>query len=581
MSKIMEPTTPSDPNLNPIRPNEPELDLYTIPSYSSWFSWHDIHETERAALREFFDGSSITRTPKIYKEYRDFIINKYREDPSRRLTFTEIRKSLVGDVSLLNKVFLFLNNWGLINFSCEKNEEIGLGSGNVDVRVEDGAPNGVRIVEMPDKLKPISVGSVQSSAEGSGGGGSGLKLPSLASYSDVFGELVGKKEEVVCGNCGGSCDSGQYEYSKGDYLICQKCFNDGTYGENKSKDDFKLKDSAENDGSNAAVWTEEETLRLLESVSRHGNDWDLVAQNVKTKTKLDCISKLIELPFGDLILSSTYGKGNSSGQIGSTNNSKQFPAAPSEHQDDTKHEDQLHEQMNASEEKGDVMDDGPLLKRRRITSVSDAGGSLMKQAALISTMVGPDITAAAAEAAVAALCDETACPREIFDGEEDFPSNGFSSPSFHSKSKRVDEVDASEVKQTPTQSVSFAQHACLGTEEASAWQNDIPLSLRLRAAVATTLGAAAAHAKLLADQEDREVENLMATIVETQLKKLHHKIKHFDDLELIMEKEYAELDELTESLTEERIDVLQRAIRAGISKSRDHAPIKFHMSNVV
>ncbi|XP_034926032.1 SWI/SNF complex subunit SWI3A [Populus alba] len=575
MSKIMEPTTPSDPNLNPIRPNEPELDLYTIPSYSSWFSWHDIHETERAALREFFDGSSITRTPKIYKEYRDFIINKYREDPSRRLTFTEIRKSLVGDVSLLNKVFLFLNNWGLINFSCEKNEEIGLGSGNVDVRVEDGAPNGVRIVEMPDKLKPISVGSVQSSAEGSGGGGgggSGLKLPPLASYSDVFGELVGKKKEVVCGNCGGSCDSGQYEYSKGDYLICQKCFNDGTYGENKSKDDFKLKDSAENNGSNAAAWTEEETLRLLESVSRHGNDWDLVAQNVKTKTKLDCISKLIELPFGDLILSSTYGKGNSSGQIGSTNNSKQFPAAPSEHQDDTKHEDQLHEQMNANEEKGDVMDDGPLLKRRRVTSVSNAGGSLMKQAALISTMVGPDITAAAAEAAVAALCDETACPREIFDGEEDFPSNGFSSPSFHSKSKRVDEVDASEVKQTPTQS---------GTEEASAWQNDIPLSLRLRAAVATTLGAAAAHAKLLADQEDREVENLMATIVETQLKKLHHKIKHFDDLELIMEREYAELDELTESLTEERIDVLQRAIRAGISKSRDHAPIKFHMSNVV
>lgn len=574
MSKIMEPTTHSDPNLNPIRPNEPELDLYTIPSYSSWFSWHDIHETERVALREFFDGSSITRTPKIYKEYRDFIINKYREDPSRRLTFTEIRKSLVGDVSLLNKVFLFLNNWGLINFSCEKNEEIGSGSGNVDVRVEDGAPNGVRIVEMPDKLKPISVGSVQSSAEGSGGGGSGtgLKLPPLASYSDVFGELVGKKKEVVCGNCGGSCDSGQYEHSKGDYLICQKCFNDGTYGENKSKDDFKLKVSAENNGSNAAVWTEEETLRLLESVSRHGNDWDLVAQNVKTKTKLDCISKLIELPFGDLILSSTYGKGNSSGQIGSTNNSKQVPAAPSEHQDDTKHEDQLHEQMNANEEKGDVMDDGPLLKRRRITSVSDAGGSLMKQVALISTMVGPDITAAAAEAAVAALCDETACPREIFDGEEDFPSNGFSSPSFHSKSKRVDEVDASEVKQTPTQSVN---------EEASAWQNDIPLSLRLRAAVATTLGAAAAHAKLLADQEDREVENLMATIVETQLKKLHHKIKHFDDLELIMEKEYAELDELTESLTEERIDVLQRAIRAGISKSRDHAPIKFHMSNVV
>ncbi|CAK7336763.1 unnamed protein product [Dovyalis caffra] len=568
----MEPTAHSDPNLNQTRPNEPELDLYTIPSYSSWFSWHDIHETERVALREFFDGSSITRTPKIYKEYRDFIINKYREDPSRRLTFTEIRKSLVGDVSLLNKVFLFLNNWGLVNFSCEKDEGTGLslGSGNVDVRVEDGAPNGVRVVEMPDKLKPISVGSVQSGAEGSGGV---LKLPPLASYSDVFGEFVGKKKEAVCGNCGGSFESGRYESSKqDDYVICQKCLSDGTYGENKSKDEFKLNDNADNNGTNSAVWTEEETLRLLESVLRHGDDWDLVAQNVQTKTKLDCISKLIELPFGDLILSSTYGKGNSNGQSGSTNNSKQVPVAPSKLQDDTKNEDQLHEQMNANEENGVIVDDGPSLKRKRITSVSDAGGSLMKQVALFSTMVGPDITAAAAEAAVAALCDETACPREIFDGEEDFPTKGFSSPSFHSKSERVDEVDDSEMKRTPTLS---------GTEETPAWQNDIPLSLRLRAAVATALGAAAAHAKLLADQEDREVENLMATIVETQLKKLHHKMKHFDDLELIMEKEYAELDELTESLTEERIDVLQRAIRAGISKWRDHASIKSHMANVV
>jgi SWI/SNF related-matrix-associated actin-dependent regulator of chromatin subfamily C len=41
--------------------------------------------------------------------------------------------------------------------------------------------------------------------------------------------------------------------------------------------------------------------------------------------------------------------------------------------------------MNANEEKGDVMDDGPLLKRRRITSVSDAGGSLMKQVEFTAT----------------------------------------------------------------------------------------------------------------------------------------------------------------------------------------------------
>lgn len=55
------------------------------------------------------------------------------------------------------------------------------------------------------------------------------------------------------------------------------------------------------------------------------------------------------------------------------------------------------------------------------------------------------------------------------------------------------------------------------TQEASSEKNDIPLTLRIRAAVATALGTAAAHAKLLADQEDREIENLVATIIETQV----------------------------------------------------------------
>lgn len=41
-----------------------------------------------------------------------------------------------------------------------------------------------------------------------------------------------------------------------------------------------------------------------------------------------------------------------------------------------------------------------------------------------------------------------------------------------------------------------------------------------------------------------------------------------------MEEEYAELEDLKESLIEERIDVLQRAITAGMPKWRDHMPAK-------
>lgn len=58
------------------------------------------------------------------------------------------------------------------------------------------------------------------------------------------------------------------------------------------------------------------------------------------------------------------------------------------------------------------------------------------------------------------------------------------------------------------------------------------------------------------------------------MKKLHQKIKHFDDLELIMEKEYTEIEDLKDSLLAERIEVLQRAVNAGISRWRDHFAVK-------
>ena len=37
----------------------------------------------------------------VYKEYRNFMINKHREDVKRRLTFTECRKLLAGVETIL------------------------------------------------------------------------------------------------------------------------------------------------------------------------------------------------------------------------------------------------------------------------------------------------------------------------------------------------------------------------------------------------------------------------------------------------------------------------------------------------
>ncbi|KAM6570357.1 hypothetical protein CsatB_018342 [Cannabis sativa] len=553
-----------------VRPEQPELDLYTIPSHSSWFLWDEIHDTERIYLKEFFDGSSFSRTPKIYKEYRDFIINKYREDPSRRLTFTEVRKSLVGDVNLLRRVFLFLEKWGLINFGAsssggdEDGSEVVVEEGS-KVKTEEGVPNGIRVVAMPNSIKPIT-------AQATTGNNKkepvhyGVKLPPLTSYTNHFADLI-KQKELVCGNCGDRCPSGSgyYKYTKGDFLICTKCFKNESYGENKSVEDYTFIESNQDSAHHEAVWNESETLLLLESVMKYGDDWELVAQNVPTKNKLDCIAKLIELPLGEILgsASATNKKVNSNDVNGNLNSSKQVELISSENEEIVKTGEQQDEKINEGEQNGDTVEHVPPLKRQRIDSLSGLGGSLMKKVALLSTEVGPHITAAAAEAAVTALCEEISCPKELFYGDDDSVTN-----ELHTRipdTERVLEVEDAMMEGGPTQS---------DNQGKSVEKDDIPLTLQVRTAVATALGAAAARAKLLADQEEREMEHLVATIIGTEMKKLNCKIKHFEDLEVMMKKKHAEMEEMEEILLEERIDVLQKAFTAGIPRWKDHPSVK-------
>ncbi|KAH0461609.1 hypothetical protein IEQ34_009184 [Dendrobium chrysotoxum] len=76
-----------------------------------------IHETEKRILPEFFDERSSSKNPSVYKYYRDSIIGRFRANPSRKITFTEARRGLVGDVGSVRRVFDFLEAWGLINYT--------------------------------------------------------------------------------------------------------------------------------------------------------------------------------------------------------------------------------------------------------------------------------------------------------------------------------------------------------------------------------------------------------------------------------------------------------------------------------
>jgi SWI/SNF related-matrix-associated actin-dependent regulator of chromatin subfamily C len=87
-----------------------------LPSYSTWFDMNTVHSIERKALPEFFNSRNRSKTPHVYKDYRDFMINTYRLNPIEYLTVTACRRNLAGDVCAIMRVHAFLEQWGLINY---------------------------------------------------------------------------------------------------------------------------------------------------------------------------------------------------------------------------------------------------------------------------------------------------------------------------------------------------------------------------------------------------------------------------------------------------------------------------------
>lgn len=87
-----------------------------LPSYSTWFDMNSIHDIERKAMAEFFNTRNRSKTPAVYKDYRDFMINTYRLNPVEYLTVTACRRNLAGDVCAIMRVHAFLEQWGLINY---------------------------------------------------------------------------------------------------------------------------------------------------------------------------------------------------------------------------------------------------------------------------------------------------------------------------------------------------------------------------------------------------------------------------------------------------------------------------------
>lgn len=233
---------------NPIK----QTHAIIIPSYASWFRMKKIHKIEKDSLPEFFTGNHPSKSPKIYANYRNFMMNSYRLNPNEYLTLTSCRRNLVGDVGTLMRVHRFLNKWGLINYQVNPSFKPGYAIEKLpnensvglpytgDFHVTYDTPRGL----FPfDTYKPTT---------------DNIDIGKLRSFLKSGGETEEKRGEKRTG--------------------------EDTEGQSKRQRDN---------------WTSEEEDSLVKSIKEFKNDWYKIAKAVGNKTPQECVMKFLKLPIED------------------------------------------------------------------------------------------------------------------------------------------------------------------------------------------------------------------------------------------------------------------------------------------
>ncbi|RWA05900.1 hypothetical protein EKO27_g9207 [Xylaria grammica] len=268
-----------------------------LPSYSTWFDMNDINTIERKALPEFFNSRNRSKTPHVYKDYRDFMINTYRLNPVEYLTVTACRRNLAGDVCAIMRVHAFLEQWGLINYQVDAEQrpsQVGPPfTGHFKV-----------ICDTPRGLQPWQPAADPILLEGkknqdtdqkahtaaTSAGERNLEIGRNIYESSAKGTKLTKTENKPNGEsaANGTDDGLRGPVAK---VFCQNCGIDCTRAYSTILD-------------RDAPWSDAEILRLLEGLEKYDDDWSEIAEHVGTRTREECVLQFLQLDIEDKYLES-------------------------------------------------------------------------------------------------------------------------------------------------------------------------------------------------------------------------------------------------------------------------------------
>merc|ERR1712013_205854 len=457
-----------------------------VPSYSAWFDYNSIHAIEKRHLPEYFNAKNRSKTPEIYLSYRNFMIDTYRLNPTEYLTSTACRRNLAGDVCAIMRVHAFLEQWGLINYQVD-----------MEARPTAMGPPPTShfhiLADTPAGLAPVNPPKTPQ--------------PSAArTLLDLEGKRVDRPDPERKPDVG---------------------------GEFGLKTDIYDRRNAALKRASAAVasrdWTQQETLLLLEALEMYKDDWNKVCEHVGSRTQDECILHFLRLPIEDPYLEDPESGGGALGPLA-------YQPIP----------------------------------------FSSSGNPIMSTVAFLASVVDPRVASSAAKAAMeefAKIKDEV--PSAIMDahmknvkeavengadngdevgleksgiagtekeGEEDEKKEDKDKKDEKDGDEKMETEDGTDVKKEDGEETDKDKEKEkikkdeLKKDEKPAEpkkpetaQDRLIKDGQLQGAASAALASAAVKAKHLAAVEERKIKSLVALLVETQMKKLEIKLRHFEE----------------------------------------------------
>ncbi|EAT87022.2 hypothetical protein SNOG_05958 [Parastagonospora nodorum SN15] len=531
-----------------------------IPSYATWFDMRYIDYRERKALPEFFNNRNRSKTPAVYRDYRDFMINTYRLNPSEYLTVTACRRNLAGDVCAIMRVHAFLEQWGLINYQVDPQErpsnigppftghfrvtvdtprglqpfQPGPGSKVTDGKQHAGTDRAAS--QQPtakSETKSLAGRNIyeangkEASAEPKASNGETVANGNSADVKDLEAAAKEPIKVINCFSCGVECTrvhfhetstpeaAGQTKSVGGlKRVVCPRCYSEANFPGNTSSANYVKVSNPEYspapDGEEK--WSEEEVLLLLEGLEEFDDDWNRVADHVQTKTREQCVMKFLQLEIEDKYIEADVPSNE--------------PAAPS-----MKFLKDL-EYLNAGR-----------------APIHHAENPVLSVVSFLAGLAPANVT----EAAVASGRSVTEMKRILQDKINKTPT----APSEKGKEKEGETATASsDVKPEGSADAMDVDSSTALTTKDTSTPSDPSNPL-----VTLPFALSAARASALASHEERHITRLVSGTVNLQLQKLQLKLAHFNDFEKLLSAERRDLQRRRQQLFMDRLN-FQRRVRA-------------------